>query len=59
MGNKLKEILKDMASVLVLFPPPPPIAPMSADERLWRAWERTEQVLQRAIDRYASDHTSR
>lgn len=60
MGKTLRAFLKGIASTMEVWPPaPPPVVPMSADERMRRAWERTGQYLQRAIDRYENDRTSR
>lgn len=60
MRKRLSAFLKGMASTMDVWPPPPPsIAPMSADERMRRVWERPGQYFQRAIDRYERDRSSR
>ena len=60
MGKRLRAFLKGLASTMDVWPaPPPPITPMSAEERMRRVWERTGQYLQRAIDRYEKERSSR
>lgn len=48
MGKRPSAFLRGLASTMDVWPPPP-IAPMSADERMRRVWERTGQALQRAM----------
>lgn len=60
MGKTLRAFVKGLASTMDVWPPAPtPVVPMSEDERMRRAWERTGHALQRAIDLYENDWTSR
>ena len=60
MTERIKRVLKGVASTMDLYPARRPIRIITDPaERLRRPWERTGQALQRAIDRFEREQTSK
>jgi hypothetical protein len=56
MSEKIKQFLRGIASTIEICPADKiAIRKVSGEERLAKAFERTGKVLERAIDRYASE----